>query len=58
MWQKLCHFNKYSIWRHLGVFQTVPTHAQQLFYKHQHCQVHPKCQKYLYYSTGNSVLTG
>ena len=44
MWQKLCHFNKYSTWWHLAVFQTVQTPALTVFYTHQYFQGHPKFQ--------------
>ena len=55
MWQKLCHlfiiviklrffhFDNYSTWWHLAVFQTVQTHAQPLFYAHQYFQVRVIC---------------
>ena len=44
MAQLLPHFNNYSTWWHLAVFQTIQTHAQTLIYTHQYFQVYNKFQ--------------
>ena len=40
----ITHFDKYSTWWHLAVFQTVHTRVQPFFHAHQYFKVYQKFQ--------------